>query len=257
MKPTLVFDLDNTLVECGAYYLDACNEFAEFQAQRTNCAAKFAADLQEVIDVEMAKRPGGFRRDRFPTSFAAVSLALDAIQGLEPDKRAADKSFAIADAVFTADYTPYAGAIDTLQYYKDGGWQLVLLTKGEDSVQNYKIDRHGFRTFFDHIFVTLTKSPEKLADVMQLTNARPSHTWVIGDSVRDDIGPALKLNIGAIEVATGTGRWGYENAQHIADFVVHNVDEIKRVIPQQARATTAGHGKQTWAGWGRDVSLVA
>lgn len=257
MKPTLIFDLDNTLVECGQYYTDASEAFAELQASTTGCPPKFALDLHQVIDVEMAKRPGGFRRDRFPTSFAATSLALDAIQGKAPDSAKAHKSFEIGDSVFTAEYTPYDGAIETLHHYRAGGWQLVLLTKGDKEVQSYKIDRHNLRNFFDHIYITLTKSPEYLGQVLQEVDARPSHTWYMGDSVRDDIGPALKLGIGAVEVATGTGKWGYENAQHVADYVVPNVDAIRKFIPQLAIATTAGHGKNTWSGGARDLPAAA
>lgn len=259
MKPTLIFDLDNTLVECGQYYLDASDEFAAYQADRTGCTIQFALDLCGVIDLEMAKRPGGFRRDRFPTSFKATSYALDAIAGLLPNPDAGKISYWIGDEVFRAPYTPYDGVFETLDYYANGGWQLVLLTKGDAEVQTRKINMHGFDRWFptEQQFITLSKNPEYLHRVMRAVNATPSHTWVIGDSIRDDIGPALEVGVGAVEVNTGTGKWGYESAKHVADYMVRSVSAIQGFIPQRPSDPEAGHGKQFLSESGKDLAQAA
>jgi putative hydrolase of the HAD superfamily len=81
-----------------------------------------------------------------------------------------------------------------------GRYRLLLLTKGDPLVQEDKLARSGLDRFFDHVHVV----PEKDADVFRSLIAdydlHPEQTWMVGNSPRSDINPAVEAGIGAVYV---------------------------------------------------------
>ncbi len=233
LLPTLIFDLDNTLVECGQYYLSAQVELIRRQSVRTDIKPEIIKELFTTIDLQSTKLERGFSRDRFPRSFSATVAVLDAMRGRTPDNDEMKAMWLIGDDVFYAPYTPYDGVESTLQAYKDGGWQLLLCSKGQYEVQKRKIAINGFERFFDPTeqYITLVKSPEYLQQIIVAKQIDVGNSWYIGDSMRDDIGPALAVGMKAVEVASGTGKWAYENIEHPPTATITSVSELGTIIP--------------------------
>lgn len=238
LRPSLIFDLDNTLVECGQYYLNAQAELVRRQNVRTGVAPEIIKELFTTIDLQSTKLERGFSRDRFPRSFSATSAALDAMQGHNPDLGEMNAMWGVGDSVFHAPYTPYEGVADTLQAYKDGGWQLILCSKGQYDVQKRKISINQLERFFEpaKTYITLVKSPEYLLQVIEAQQIDVASSWYIGDSMRDDIGPALAVKMKAVVVDSGTGKWAYENIEHPPTARVNTVSELGTIIPIIAAA---------------------
>jgi FMN phosphatase YigB (HAD superfamily) len=232
--PTLIFDLDGTQCECGIYYAAAKDAFVAYQhARHPDLAPALIGDVLEKLDLVCTSAPGAFTRARFPRSFRAASYALDVIAGacgapvapdLEgtegkatapyrgPDIAAGDASYRIGDAVFDAPYELFDGVVETLQHYRALGWQLLVYTKGDYQVQESKLQRHGLLDLFDGVFITHEKTPELLNWIVHVSRCAPQATWMIGDSLKDDIAPAVALGLGTVHVAGGH-QWVYNDAQ--------------------------------------------
>lgn len=242
LRPTLIFDLDNTLVECKAYYDSAIEEFAARKADYTGFSPEFCKKILADIDLASCQLPGGFSRDRFPRSFRSASVALDVIADYTmPDLVFADEMYDLGNAVFIAPYTLYEGITDALELYKQGGWHIAMCSKGEDAVQWYKINKNNLGQWFatSAVYITLKKSPDLLKRIACEQQSDPERTWVIGDSPRDDIGPAKVANFGAVEVVNKDGTWGYESEAHEPHARVAGVAELSIVIPYDANHSSA------------------
>lgn len=231
-QPALLFDLDNTLLECGQYYIDAQKRVVDLIHSATNLPKTFINSVVESIDVASSALPDGFSRSRLPRSYQAASLALDAVAGIPPSVLRSVAAYEIGDSVFSAPYPLYPGTVPVLEAYSKH-YRLILVTKGDEEVQRRKIAINNLDRFFkpDHTFITLKKSPALYASILERFDLDPHTTWMIGDSLRDDIGPASEVGMRTVEMRTSTGRWGYENQNHVADRVITDLRELTKFIP--------------------------
>lgn len=195
------------------------------------------ARVLEKIDVESSTLPDGFSRTRFPRSFKAASLALDAMAGWEfPDLKRAQMMYQLGDSVFDAPYPAYPGIHKLLRSYADH-YKLVLVTKGEDTVQWRKIHLNKFDEFFtpQNTYVVLRKNKELFERIVEEQDLDIASSWMIGDSLRDDIGPAKAAGLRTVEIRSHTGRWGYETEAHAADITVLHTTDIVNYIPTRPK----------------------
>lgn len=212
---TMVIDGDDTLWMCGVYYFNAMKSFAEISAHRTGLDATFCRKMLDTIDGAMTSLPGAFNRDRFPKSFKATSLALDAISGNPVNLTAAEAMFEVADSVFSEEYPMYEGVRDTLVKLKEQGVTLILNTKGDNDVQWMKIRNNNLEPIFDHISVTLKKDIPYYENMRKKFSLDTQTTVFMGDSMRDDIIAPNSLGYRTILVSTKPpsewkGKWSYE-----------------------------------------------
>ncbi len=77
---------------------------------------------------------------------------------------------------------------------------LILFTKGEPAEQNRKIDLSGLRPFFRECVVTKEKNRAAYVDMVETYGLNPDITWMIGNSPKSDINPALAAGLGAVYV---------------------------------------------------------
>jgi len=243
--PTVIWDLDGTLCECGIYYDKALRAFTTFQHQRTGLPEPMIRAVIDQLDLAALHLPKGWARERFPRSFYAASVALDVLrqetiwENVAIDHGAAQQSWAIGDAVFEAPYELYDGVKETLQTYSDGGWQVALWTKGDPLVQEGKLKKHDLNPLFDAVFVVPKKTPELLQWIIEQCRCDLERTWVIGDSLKDDIGPAVQLGLGTVRVDVGTHTWSDNDAAHRPLDTVDAPSKVPLVIPTYAGARGA------------------
>ena len=212
---TLIVDGDDTLWVCGQYYFGAMKKFADEAAARVGLPSAFCRSMLDAIDGGMTSLPGAFNRDRFPTSFRATSLALDAISGRQADEEAADAAWHIGDSVFSEPYPIYPGVRDALNDLKARGVRLILNTKGPDDVQWRKIHKNHLENVFNAIYVTLTKDVPHYQKIIAEQGLDPFVTAVVGDSMRDDIIAPNSLGFKTILVNAKSPdewkpKWSYE-----------------------------------------------
>jgi len=110
------------------------------------------------------------------------------------------------------------GVPETLAYLAKHH-RLILLTKGEPAEQAAKVERSGLQSYFDAIEIVLEKESATYERAIDQFRIVKSHGWMVGNSPRSDINPALQSGLNAVfiphsatweleksELESGTGR---------------------------------------------------
>jgi putative hydrolase of the HAD superfamily len=110
------------------------------------------------------------------------------------------------------------GVPETLAYLAKHH-RLILLTKGEPAEQAAKVERSGLQTYFEAIEIVLEKDSATYLRMIEQFRIVKSHGWMVGNSPRSDINPALQSGLNAVfiphvatweleksELESGTGK---------------------------------------------------
>ena len=76
--------------------------------------------------------------------------------------------------------------------------RLILMTKGSQAEQADKLARSGLAQFFTGVEIVAEKNPAAYADVVVRHQCEPHSTWMIGNSPKSDINPAIAAGLHAV-----------------------------------------------------------
>src|SRR5258705_11560341 len=91
------------------------------------------------------------------------------------------------------------GVLETLAYLAERHG-LTLFTKGHPEEQKLKIDRSGLGVHFAHTAVVREKDAEAYCALVAARGMAPADTWMIGNSPKSDVNPALEAGLNAVFV---------------------------------------------------------
>jgi FMN phosphatase YigB (HAD superfamily) len=232
-KWALIFDLDNTLCRCSEYYSNAKNAFAEAAHQRTGIDKKVALEILDGID-HPCTRLYGVNRKRFPTSFAAASVAIDMVMSYPMSFEASERSRATAEAVFSAEYPLYNGVFDALQLLKREDHPMFLCTMGDYEVQLTKIINNNLHLIFpaNHIYIGEKKDAESFQNIINDFKLNVEETVIIGDSIGVDICPAVEVGAIPIQVINGDEVTMHDVEECAPHKIIRSVTELPKILEQ-------------------------
>jgi putative hydrolase of the HAD superfamily len=232
---TVIFDLDDTLIETGPVYDRALDRFLEVMGRALPGAdLPEVKRLQEEIDVE-AVREVGFVKDRFPWSLAETYRVVCGKAGVPVDATVVDQVTALGFSVFDGVPRMFDGVRELLEELRQR-YQLRLYTLGVPEVQLVKVRHHGLDALFHQVHVVREKSVDQLRRVVGA--CRPEEVLVVGDSMRGEIGPALELGCHAAWVRRPQ-QWQYHRAEVSGAYVtVDDVTELRRLLSQDGKEQT-------------------
>ena len=75
---------------------------------------------------------------------------------------------------------------------------LILVTKGDPAEQTAKLARSGLAQHFHHVEVLREKHRDAYLDMLRRYGCDTANTWMIGNSPRSDINPALEAGMHAV-----------------------------------------------------------
>lgn len=78
--------------------------------------------------------------------------------------------------------------------------RLVLFTKGDESDQRDKISRSGLEGWFSAVDIVKEKHPEAYREALARHGVASDQAWMVGNSPRSDVTPALAAGMGAVFV---------------------------------------------------------
>jgi len=78
--------------------------------------------------------------------------------------------------------------------------RLILFTKGEPAEQAAKVERSGLQGFFEFIEIVPEKDHETYGALVKKHKIVKSLGWMIGNSPRSDINPAMRIGLNAVYV---------------------------------------------------------
>lgn len=237
MAQQILFDLDDTLIYCNRYFYQAIHHFAE---QIVEWFDHFEVSQQAVKEIQAGRdalliAESGFKSEHFPQSFIDTYQQLIQLTGRASSPLETDKLWQMGLDVYRHDALPYPFMEDTLQHLARKGHQLHLYTGGEPAIQLRKIhDLALDRYFEDRIYIRQVKNNDTLDELLTAYDFDRDRSWMIGNSIRNDIVPALHAGINAIHVIT-PDEWSYNiidiDIQAKGAFEsIHSLQQIPSVL---------------------------
>ena len=124
------------------------------------------------------------------------------------------------------------GVEDVLKVLQ-GKYRLVLATKGDLLDQERKLEKSGLANYFHHIEIMSEKKLPNYKKLIQHLDIPPNEFLMIGNSLKSDVLPVLKIGGHAFHVPFHT-TWAYEQVEtRIEDErfqVLENVEEILKFL---------------------------
>ena len=112
-----------------------------------------------------------------------------------------------------------------------GKYKLILATKGDLLDQERKLEKSNLLKYFHHIEVMSDKKEKDYLKLIQHLDIEPSQFLMIGNSLKSDVLPLIKIGAAAIHVPFHT-TWMHEEVseQVSAKATYKTVSNIKDVI---------------------------
>ncbi len=190
----LLVDADDTLWENNVYFERAIAEFISFLNHQEYSQAEVREVLNEVERECIIRH--GYGLHSFAHALVDTFERLS-VESLTPALHATIHGFAHVIAEHPVEIIP--GVPETLDYLA-GRHHLILLTKGNVTEQSGKIERSGLKGYFEAVEIVAEKDPPTYGDVVEKYGLMRQATWMVGNSPKSDINPALAAGLNAVFV---------------------------------------------------------
>jgi putative hydrolase of the HAD superfamily len=194
---TLLIDADDTLWENNIYFERAIGRFISFLNHHEFSAEQVREVLNDVERECIVKH--GYGLHSFAHALVDTFERLS-IEPATPELQAQIHGFADTIADHPVQLLPEVP--ETLQYLSQRH-HLILMTKGAIAEQTGKVERSDLKEYFAAIEIVAEKDPAAYADVVEKHDLEPDTTWMVGNSPKSDINPALAAGLHAIFVPHG------------------------------------------------------
>jgi putative hydrolase of the HAD superfamily len=190
----LIIDADDTLWENNIYFERAFDEFVEFLAH----SALSPPEVRTVLDeIELVNaKIYGYGSKNFARNLAETYRRLVERDVCEDDVR---RVMGFAERILECPMEMIAGVEETLAYLHERH-DLTLFTKGHPEEQKLKIDRSGLGRYFQHTAIVKEKDAPAYRALAAERGMDPPQTWMIGNSPKSDVNPALEAGLNAVFV---------------------------------------------------------
>jgi putative hydrolase of the HAD superfamily len=194
---TLLIDADDTLWENNIYFERAIANFISF----LNHHEYSPEQVREVLnDVEReCIITHGYGLHSFAHALVQTFERLS-VEPLTPALHETISGFAHTIAEHPMEII--RGVPETLQYLSERH-HLIMMTKGAFAEQTGKVERSGLKEYFAAIEIVAEKDVEIYRDIISKYELPTDSTWMVGNSPKSDINPALAAGINAVFVPHG------------------------------------------------------
>jgi putative hydrolase of the HAD superfamily len=196
---TLLIDADDTLWENNIYFERAIAAFISYVNHHEYTREEVREKLNEVERETVLAH--GYGLISFRQSLVTCFERLTA-EAITPEKHERIVSFAQSIADQEIDLLP--GVAETLPALS-ASHRLILMTKGNQAEQADKLARSGLASYFTGVEIPKEKNVGAYRQVCAKYELAPHSAgkcmiWMIGNSPRSDINPALAAGLNAIYI---------------------------------------------------------
>jgi len=188
----LIIDADDTLWENNIFFERAFDEFVAYLAH-SDMTPPQVRDVLDAIEAVNAKIHG-YGSKNFGRNLVQTYQKL-AQRPISDADLASVISF--AERILDHPIILRPGVDETLGYLRDTH-ELTLFTKGHPDEQRMKIDRSGLASFFHHAEIVKEKDVAAYLSLGAARGFHGPHTWMIGNSPKSDVNPALAAGYNAV-----------------------------------------------------------
>ena len=189
---TLLIDADDTLWENNIYFERAIAAFIGYLNHRDYTPAEVRTALNAVERETILAH--GYGLSSFTRSLVTCFERLSPAPMTE-EKTQQILSFARSIAEQEIELLP--GVKETLAELA-GRHRLILMTKGNHAEQADKLARSGLSGCFSAVEIVQEKDPPTYREVIARQELTPHTSWMIGNSIKSDINPALAAGLHAV-----------------------------------------------------------
>ena len=213
-RQTLIIDADDTLWENNIYFERAFDSFCEFldHSSLTPPEIRAVLDSIEIVNAKVH----GYGSKNFARNLKECYARL-------AEREIRDEDFTrivrYAEEILEQPIELMDGVAETLEYLALRH-ELILFTKGDPEEQKLKVDRSGVSIYFGHTAIVKEKNAAAYRALVGERSLPAERTWMIGNSPKSDINPALEAGLNAVfvphphtwslekeEVQTGPGKF--------------------------------------------------
>jgi putative hydrolase of the HAD superfamily len=194
LRQQLIIDADDTLWENNIYFEQAFDNFISFLDHSRLSAPEIRVILDEIELANILVH--GYGAENFARNLCQCYERL-----VERDIAPGDleRITSLARRIMEQPIEIIAGVPETLEYLASRH-DLTLFTKGHPEEQKLKIDRSGLGIWFGHTAIVREKDAGSYASLVEERRLAPERTWMIGNSPKSDINPALEAGLNAVFV---------------------------------------------------------
>jgi putative hydrolase of the HAD superfamily len=194
---TLLIDADDTLWENNIYFERAIAKFISFLNHREYTAEQVRLILNDVERDSIVTH--GYGLNSFAHSLVDTFEKLS-VDPVTPEMHKRIHSFAHQIADHPMEILPEV--VETLQYLGERH-HLIMMTKGNFAEQSGKVERSGLKEYFSAIEIVAEKDESVYRSAITKYALSPDVSWMVGNSPKSDINPALAAGLHAVFVPHG------------------------------------------------------
>lgn len=191
---TLLIDADDTLWENNIYFERAIAAFISYIDHKEYTREEVRAKLNEVERENVRQHGYGLSSFRLALVTCFERLTAGAVT---EEKHARIMSF--AQSIADQEIELLEDVAETLPILASRH-RLILMTKGNQAEQADKLARSGLAQHFTAVEIPREKDPDAYRSVCAKYELTPHTTWMIGNSPRSDINPALACGLHAVYI---------------------------------------------------------
>lgn len=191
-QQTLLFDADDTLWENNLYFERAIASFISLLDHRVHTPQEVRGHLNAAEQATIAAHGYGLKSFRRSLVNCFEQLSDGAVTEAKHSR-----IVSFVDAIAEQQMELLPGVAETLQGLAQGH-TCLLVTKGDPDEQREKLERSGLAHAFTAIEVLREKHRDAYRDVVERHGCNPQVTWMIGNSPKSDINPALAAGLHAV-----------------------------------------------------------
>lgn len=188
----LLIDGDDTLWENNVHFERAIEEFIDRLSHSTLTREEVRAVLDEIERLNLTLR--GYGASAFAENLAETWLRL---AEREPDEEELDAVRRLGRRIADQPLELIPGVGETLEYLTPRH-DLTLLTKGRPDEQRVKVEASGLLPYFARVEIVPEKDAPTYRALIERHGFDPERSWMIGNSPRSDVNPALDAGLRAV-----------------------------------------------------------
>jgi putative hydrolase of the HAD superfamily len=191
---TLLIDADDTLWENNIYFERAIAAFIGYLNHQTYTREQVREALNQAERESILSHGYGLHSFTHSLITCFERLSTDPVT---EEKRDRIRSFAATIRDQEIELLPHV--TETLADLSSRH-RLILMTKGNHAEQADKFVRSGLEPYFSAVEIVAEKDPTAYSQVVARHELTPHTTWMIGNSPKSDINPALAAGLHCVHL---------------------------------------------------------
>jgi putative hydrolase of the HAD superfamily len=192
---SLLIDADDTLWENNIYFEQAIADFMSLLNHQHMTREEVRLVINEVERQTIMER--GYGTHSFAHSLVRTFERLSS-EPVTPQLHQTIWNFAHRISGYPIQLIE--GVPETLNYLSRRSHHMILMTKGDITEQSAKVERSGLKEYFAAVEIVAEKDAVTYRSIVSKYRLLPDATWMIGNSPKSDINPALSAGINAVFV---------------------------------------------------------